>query len=484
MKTPLHSIRWRVQAWHGLILLVVVVAFCLTAYQLAWNNQLRRIDQELFSTEHLFAEGIMHAARPLGESPDHRDDANRPPPGPPEAIMEKIRTGQIVLPRAVTSRFEGTQPGYAYYLMTATDGRVLLRSDNVPLEVARSDRAQLDSGGNEAQTFGTFRQIVRMPGRGFHSIVGRDITPDLDELRYFAWSLVVCGAGVWLLGLVGGWWLAGHAIKPIETISRTATRIAAGDLDERISPEGTDSELDQLGRVLNDTFDRLQATLKQQRQFTADASHELRTPVTVILSETRRILKRERTAEEYQEAIRTCEVAGARMKRLIESLLLLEHQENAGIAAARREDPCDLVAVTRAVLDQLQPLAAERNIALHPPTSLVTARGDTSALVILVNNLVANAIQHHQGGGHVWVELGLDNGRPFVEVCDDGPGIAAEDLPHLFERFYRADKARSGTGHSGLGLAIAKTIADNHRARLTVKSDLGHGTTFRLLLPR
>jgi len=484
MKAPLHSIRWRVQVWHGLILLAVVVAFCLTAYQLAWNNQLRRIDQELFSAEHLFAESVMHAAHPPGERPAAHDDASRPPPGPPEAIVEQIRTGRIALPRAVVTRFEGTSPGFAYFLMAATDGRVLLRSDNVPLEVARSNPAGFDTGGNEAQTFSHYRQIVRTPGRGFHSVIGRDITPDLDEMRLFAWSLAGCGAAVWVLGLVGGWWLAGRAIQPIARISRTASRIAAGDLDERIGTAGTDSELDQLGRVLDDTFDRLQSLLKLQRQFTADASHELRTPVTVILSESRRILKRERTVAEYQEAIRTCEAAGARMKRLIESLLLLEHQENAGLPAARRDEPCDLVAVIRSAFDQLQPLAVERGIALHPPTGLVTAHGDASALLILVTNLVANAIQHHRGGGHVWVELGLDRNRPFVEVCDDGPGIAAEDLPHLFERFYRADKARSDTGRSGLGLAIAKTIADNHRASLTVKSEPGHGATFRLLLPR
>jgi heavy metal sensor kinase len=307
----------------------------------------------------------------------------------------------------------------------------------------------------------------------------------LEELRRFALSLAASGLGVWLLGLLGGWWLAGRAIKPIATISATATRIAEGNLEQRISTDGTESEFDQLSRVLNDTFDRLHSVLKQQKQFTADASHELRTPVTILLSETHRILKRERTPAEYQDVIRTCHAAAERMRRLVEGMLLLARQDNDAAGPRTPAEACDLAAIARSSLEQLRPLAAERGIEVHAALQPAECRGDASALSILVNNLVGNAIQHHGSPGNVWIECGSAEGGVFLEVRDDGPGIRAEDLPHIFERFYRADKARgAAAGHTGLGLAIVKRIAENHRGGVVARSEAGKGASFRVTLPR
>ena len=144
-------------------------------------------------------------------------------------------------------------------------------------------------------------------------------------MHRFAWSLGGSGFAIWVVCLLGGWWIAGNALKPIATISRTAAHIADGNLEERISTSGTDSELDQLGGVLNHTFDRLHKGIEQQKQFIADASHELRTPITILLSETQRILKsdRKRTSDEYVQVINICRDAAIRMRRLVEPLLVL-----------------------------------------------------------------------------------------------------------------------------------------------------------------
>jgi signal transduction histidine kinase len=153
------------------------------------------------------------------------------------------------------------------------------------------------------------------------SIIGHDIHIELEEKHRFGWSLGASDCALWLIGLLGGWWLAGKAIRPIQSISQTATRIADGNLSERINTTGTDSELDQLSHVLNHTFNRLNATLEQQRQFTSDASHELRPPLTILLSESQRMSKSEIThsTKDYQEAFSLCHDAATRMRRWLKA---------------------------------------------------------------------------------------------------------------------------------------------------------------------
>jgi len=284
--------------------------------------------------------------------------------------------------------------------------------------------------------------------------------------------------------LVGGWWIAGNAIKPITAISRTAARIAAGNLAERISESGTESELDQLGRVLNLTFDRLHAGIEQQKQFVADASHELRTPVTILLSETQRILKndRRRTPEELFQVIKTCGDAGDRMRRLIESLLVLARQDALGAGPLGEE--CDLSEILRETLGQLEPLATARNIRLIAELRPAPCLGYPAALGILASNLIANAIHHNHEGGEVIVSSDRTGESAKFSVTDNGPGIPPGDRQHVFERFYRADKSRSAaSGHTGLGLAIAKAIVDNHGGRITVHTNCGEGSVFEVTLP-
>jgi heavy metal sensor kinase len=313
------------------------------------------------------------------------------------------------------------------------------------------------------------------------AIIGRDITPEQAALRNFGLLLALGGAAVWLAGLGGGWWLAGRALKPIDTIGRTASRIAAGNLDERIELARTDNELDQLGGVLNDTFDRLAAAIERQKRFTADASHELRTPVTIILSETQRALKREREPEQYREILANCRTAAERMRALVESLLVLARQDLPG--SGSDPVPCDLAEIAGGVADLLQPMADEHSITIHRELTPAPLQGDPHSLAMIVQNLLSNAIVHPPSGSKVVLKTTSTADSVILEVRDSGPGIAAEHLPRLFDRFYRADSARGqATGHTGLGLAIAKTIVENHGGKIEVES--ANGTTFRVILPK
>lgn len=474
MSSLFHSIRWRVQAWHAVLLLGVILAFCGAIYRLAWNNQLRRADRAIVQSERTLIRSLVEALPP---SPG----AGKPEPFSPARVIEYLRGPEPVIPAAATSLFHGTEPGYAYFIFRDVDGRILLRSPNLPADLAAQPISP-DAFTDDWRTLGNRRETIHRNPEGLTSIVGADLTPEREEMKRFVFSLAGTGLAVWALGLLGGWWLAGRAIRPIQAISRTATRIAEGNLAERIDTSGGDSELHQLGRILNTTFDRLQAAVERQKQFTADASHELKTPVTILLAETQRALKRERSPEEYRAALATCQASAERMRRLTESLLLLARQE-AGAGAPRAR--CDLAALLRDTVEHLRPLAAERQLTLETNLPPTVCLGDPAALSILASNLVANALQHHdRTGGTVRVSCAAHADTVTLSVIDDGPGIPPEHLPHLFERFYRTDTARTGgSGHAGLGLAIARAIVQNHGGTLIAANEPGRGARFTATLP-
>jgi heavy metal sensor kinase len=468
MTSPLHSIRWRVQLWHALILLIAIGALCAAVFRFQWESELRRIDRELNGKkrEVLFGLGTANAGRPA----------------PPEEMLEKLSRGEVSLPAVITSGYQGNAPGYAYFSFRDRAGRVLLQSPNAPADVLV---LAVPAAGfiEESRTIFRRRESSSAADFGLRVIIGRDIDPELDQRQRFAWSLAAAGFGVWLIGLLGGWWLAGRAIRPIQSISRTATRIAEGNLDERITVEQGAGELRELGAVLNRTFDRLRHALELQRQFTADAAHELRTPITILAAETQRILKRERSPEEYRTAFETCSETTARMRRLVEDLLLLARQESTSVP----HETCDLGEIAGDVAQQLTPLATAKQLQLHTNLDPALCSGQRSALSTVIANLIGNAIQHHdRADGHIHIFTRQNDGSAIFTVRDDGPGIAPEDLRHIFDRFYRADKARTVTGsqHTGLGLAIAKTVIESHGGQIECQSTPATGATFTITLPR
>jgi signal transduction histidine kinase len=240
--------------------------------------------------------------------------------------------------------------------------------------------------------------------------------------------------------------------------------------------------LGRLAGVLNSTFARLEAAFAQQAQFTADASHDLRTPLAVIITEAQTALARERSAAEYRETLEGCLSTAQQMRRLTESLLELARFD-AGQESMRRE-PFDLAQVARDCVELVRPLAARRGIKLDCELAAVQCQGDAERLSQVVTNLLTNAIQFNRDQGTIRVSLNANNSNAQLQVADTGEGIAAEDLPHIFERFYRADKSRSrAEGRNGLGLAICKAIVDAHGGSIGVTSQVGAGSTFTVKLP-
>ena len=330
-------------------------------------------------------------------------------------------------------------------------------------------------------TFDNYRETLNMLPSGEMILVGCSIAPELKELRRTALNLTAVGGLILLVGLTGGWWLVSRSLKPIASISAAAVKISAGDLAQRINVAEAESELGQLAAVLNSTFARLETAFAQQKQFASDAAHELRTPVTVILTQTQTALNRERDAASYKQTVEACQRAAQRMRKLIESLLALARFD-AGQEVLRRTD-FDFSETIADSAELVQPLADERAVKISVDIEPVKITGDSERLAQVVTNLLTNAIQYNQPAGEVRVQLESQNGLAVLTVTDTGQGIAPADLPLVFGRFYRADQSRTGAGNAGLGLAITKAIIEAHGGTIEVASQENSGTTFTVRLP-
>jgi signal transduction histidine kinase len=232
---------------------------------------------------------------------------------------------------------------------------------------------------------------------------------------------------------------------------------------------------------LNSTFARLETAFAQQKQFASDAAHELRTPVTVILTQTQMSLNRERDAAGYKQTVEACQRAAQRMRKLIESLLALARFD-AGQEVLKRLR-FDFSQTVADCAELVQPLAEERGVKIISEISPQEITGDSERLAQVVTNLLTNAIQYNHSEGEVRVKLESASGLAVLTIADTGQGIAAEDLPRVFGRFFRADKSRTGAGNSGLGLAITKAIVEAHGGTIEVASVEDAGTTFTVRLP-
>jgi signal transduction histidine kinase len=284
----------------------------------------------------------------------------------------------------------------------------------------------------------------------------------------------------------GGWWLAGRATKPIAEIGNTAARLRPSRLDERLPIRRTGDELDQLSGTINDLLDRIAAYLAQNREFIANAAHELRSPLAAIQSSVEVTLNADRRVSEYQELLYEIVEECSGLTGLVNQLLMLAESDGPALASY---DPVRLDRVINKSLDMFRGVADERNIELQASRlDPVTVRGDATGLWQVVNNLVDNALKFSKPGGQVSVEVREDRqrGLAVIRVNDTGCGIAAEDLPHVFERFYQGDKSRTrecAVRGNGLGLSICQAILDAHGGTISALSVPGEGTQFTVELP-
>ena len=287
--------------------------------------------------------------------------------------------------------------------------------------------------------------------------------------------LALGGAGM------GGWFLARRALAPVDAMVDTARSIEAEDLSRRIEAADSADELGRLAAVLNAMLERLERAFTAVKHFSADAAHELRTPLTILKGELEVALRSPPTPEEYRSVLVSCLEEVDRLSALVTDLLFLARSDSGNMSIART--PVNLAAVLRDVCAALGALAEATRITFthDAPTELWT-RGSETMLFRLLFNLGENAIKYTPEGGAVTLTLEPHGTQASLSVRDTGAGIAAKEQPHIFDRFYRADPARS-RGGTGLGLALARSIVLAHGGRISVESRVGHGSCFTVRLP-
>jgi two-component system OmpR family sensor kinase len=450
------SLRARLTLWYTLALFVVL---CLFGADVLWQLNrigMRRVDRDLDALTATLANVVQDELRELGDpmlaAPDARDTV--------------------------------TAPGRAIAILDAR-GRVLAaRWSGLELGDPRANRSTGPAVWTAPTPSGAWRVHATPHAFDAGLLVLLVASPLVDvglEQREIEEAILVGIPIVLLLAGAGGLWLASVGLRPITEMAARAARIAPTGLEDLGQPDRTD-ELGQLASAFNGLVARLRAALRTQRQFMADASHELRTPVSVVRATADVTLSRpHRDETEYREALTIVGGQARRLGRLVEDMLVLARADAGGYPLRPVDLYLDeLVADCRRAVDVL---ATQRGVTIQSAAAAeIPFRGDEDLLRRLVLNVMQNAVQHTPQGGSVAVEVFQDSSAVRIRVSDEGPGIPPDDQARIFDRFVQLDAARRGLG-TGLGLPIARWIAEAHRGTLVLEKSDADGSTFCVSLP-
>ncbi|HEY0605243.1 MAG TPA: heavy metal sensor histidine kinase [Herpetosiphonaceae bacterium] len=458
MKIQNLSLRWRLTALYVALLAGVLILFSLAVY-VALSRSLAEADDD----------ALQNLALLLDSSISTRggklriDDSNQTAKGHDRFVRLYNNDGEAVFDNSTIVGEVALIPG--------------------GLLQAKQGRERFETVAVEDQHF----RVLSVPIQRNDEIKGvLQVAQLLDEAEQTLDRLLLILATTIPVMLVvaswGGAFLAGRALLPIDRLTRAAQRISAHDLSERLGAPARNDELGRLSLTFDSMIARLERAFRQQRQFTADASHELRTPLTALRGQIEVALSQPRSTAEYRSVLESALSQTERMSRLVSSLLTLARADAATLPL--HYESLDLADLVTDVAEQMQPLADERKVRLEVHADSVPLLIDQDRLLQVLLNLLDNALNHTPAGGSVSIACSAQDKHALVTVRDTGMGIAAEHLPHIFDRFYRVDTARSRErGGTGLGLAIAQMLIEAHGGLLSVESEPGAGSTFTIRLP-
>lgn len=451
------SLRLRITAWYVAFFSLLFVLFSFFIYGVLSKSLQSRVDQTL----------IAEAATAASLFEDEMTETNGDPAKSAAEVVAGMRLHDSLV--AVVS---GAEP-------LASSAQV--RPSELQAAAQREGASAATILGRPARAAA---HRVTAVGRGVVIVTAQSldgVSADLRNLRNvlaFALPLLIGAAGV------GGYLLATRSLRPLGWMAEQSRRISGRNLDSRLEIGAAANELTTLASSFNELLSRIDQSFESMRRFVADASHELRTPISVIRGEADVALSHDRSPSEYRESLAIILDEARRISRLVDDLLNLARADAGCVKLQVREFYFNdlLTECCRSV----QALATARNIKLECRCGEdVPFHGDEELLRRLVVNLLDNAIRYTPHGGRVSASLDANAGELRIQVSDSGAGIAADALPHVFERFYRADKARSREdGGFGLGLAIVKWIAESHKGEVDLATNPGKGSTFTVKLPR
>ena len=334
------------------------------------------------------------------------------------------------------------------------------------------------------EQFRDLRALVEANGKTYDvevSTITENFDIAIDRFR----RLLYLGVPLFLLlAALGGYWMSSRALDPVDEIIRAARGISVTSLSSRLTVPRTGDELERLATTLNEMLTRLEKSFHRITQFTADASHELRTPISLIRTNAEITLRKSRPESEYREALSEILGESEKVSMLIDQLLELARADSGSAAIPMVR--MNLTEVIDSAYRKAEVLAETKqlNASKHLPNEPVWIQGDSAAIERLFLIFLDNAIKYTASGGRIQMSLTTHDGIAEAEIRDSGIGISAEDIPHIFERFYQADHSRSGeNGGTGLGLAIGRWIVQSHHGDVAVESEPLKGTTFRIQLP-
>lgn len=379
------------------------------------------------------------------------------------------------------------------YLLADTQGHVLQRSeiyDSLGLESPAEIKAILRSGHNATRIVGDGKGgqymirsglMIDEKGNRYYLAIGRTIDQNSKVIHDFTWNYFAILPVVIVLSGLLGWFLAGRALVPVNSVAETAQQITHSSLDMQIPLRHAGDELDRLIEAFNHMMTRLNRSFEQIRQFSTDVSHELRTPLTVIRGQLEVALFTAHTEEQYREAMADALEGVERLSNIVRALLLLSQAESGQLALQKTN--LDFAELVEDLVDQHQIPAEAQGVRLSaelPPTCTILA--DKIQIERLVSNLLGNAIKYTPAGGQVNVRLVGEGDRVKFVVEDTGVGISPDHLPHIFDRFYRVPSADAEKG-LGLGLSFVAWIVKAHGGTIDVESKPNEGTRFTVSLP-
>jgi two-component system, OmpR family, heavy metal sensor histidine kinase CusS len=432
------SIRFRLTVWYGSVVAAGLIVFAALIWILLRQTLMHEIDRELEDRAHSF-EAFLKSELAEVPAPPLKEEL--------EEFCTALPTSSYVRLRRLDSNFVFSYP--------------------------RSSR--------QAHSYRSLnREITAREGQ-YAVEIGIPLDTIQHILNILQILLISLIPAVILVACAGSIWLSRRALKPVDNMTGAARAISIENLSSRLPVPQTGDELQRLAEAWNTMLARLEAAINRISQFAADASHELRTPLAIIQTSAELALRRVRSPEQYRESLEEIVGEAQKMTQLVEDLLFLARSDAS--SAEMPVEPLDLSEVVQEACSELHMMAEFRGVTVRRlfPNAPVLVKGNKPALRRLFLVLLDNAIKYSEPHGEVTVAVSSDSKSREVVIKDCGAGISPQDLPHIFERFYRSEKARThADGGHGLGLALAESIARRHGATINVQTSLGKGSEFRV----